>query len=310
MSPPLSPVSSTSPAPSGPDLDLRLVRYFVVVAEHLNFGRAATALHVAQPSLSRQIQRLEHQLGARLFDRTPQGSSLTVAGKAFLPQAEALLDAASGAVLAAREAAPQGTITVGYVEGLIVTPAVRELRRRHPDAQVRSRHLSWQDAAALPERRVDALVTRLPLPLAMDRLDVTVLYEEPWVLVAPLAHPLAGRASVTPADLAQEELVFCNSAAAIWSFARSAGAPLDGLGLTAPTVDDSLEDKIELVATGHGLLILPAGDRRTTLRSDLATVPVEGFDPSQVVVVTRANDRNPLVSDFRRAASVMRTASE
>lgn len=125
MSPPLSPVSSTSPAPSGPDLDLRLVRYFVVVAEHLNFGRAATALHVAQPSLSRQIQRLEHQLGARLFDRTPQGSSLTVAGKAFLPQAEALLDAASGAVLAAREAAPQGTITVGYVEGLIVTPAVR-----------------------------------------------------------------------------------------------------------------------------------------------------------------------------------------
>ncbi|HXO23759.1 MAG TPA: LysR family transcriptional regulator, partial [Streptosporangiaceae bacterium] len=60
-----------------PDLDLRLVRYFTMVAEHRHFGRAAAALHLAQPSLSRQIQRLEQQLGARLLDRTPQGSQLT-----------------------------------------------------------------------------------------------------------------------------------------------------------------------------------------------------------------------------------------
>src|ERR1700723_1079823 len=74
-----------------PDLDLRLVRYFTVVAEHRHFGRAAAALHLAQPSLSRQIQRLEQQLGARLLDRTPQGSQLTEAGEVFLPQAKALL---------------------------------------------------------------------------------------------------------------------------------------------------------------------------------------------------------------------------
>ena len=74
----------------GADLDLRLVRYFSVVAEHLNFGRAAAVLHVAQPSLSRQIQRLEDQLGVRLLDRTPQGSRLTEAGHAFLPHAQAL----------------------------------------------------------------------------------------------------------------------------------------------------------------------------------------------------------------------------
>ncbi len=115
------------------DLDLRLVRYFTVVAEHQNFGRAAAALHLAQPHLSRQIQRLEEQLGARLLDRTPQGSHLTEAGRVFLPQAQALLRSAR-------------------------------------QADVRTRHLDWADAhAALPEHRVDALVARLPFPFPAFR---------------------------------------------------------------------------------------------------------------------------------------------
>ena len=82
------------------DVDLRLVRYFVTVADHRHFGRAATALRVAQPSLSRQIRRLEQQLGARLLDRTPQGSRLTEAGEVFLPAAKALLRSAARAVAA------------------------------------------------------------------------------------------------------------------------------------------------------------------------------------------------------------------
>lgn len=69
----------------GQDLELRLVRYFTVVAAHQHFGRAAADLHVAQPALSRQIQRLEKYLGARLLDRTPQGTRLTPAGQTFLP---------------------------------------------------------------------------------------------------------------------------------------------------------------------------------------------------------------------------------
>jgi DNA-binding transcriptional LysR family regulator len=174
------------------DLDLRLVRYFTVVAEYSNFGRAAAALHVAQPALSRQIQRLESQLGVRLFERTPQGSHLTAAGRAFLPQARALVYDARRAATMARAAAPTQAITIGFVEDLVVTPAVRELGRRRPGAQIGTRHLNWTDARdALIEHRVDAVIARMPFPYARDGLAVTVLYEEPRVLVVPIFHRLA-----------------------------------------------------------------------------------------------------------------------
>jgi DNA-binding transcriptional LysR family regulator len=174
------------------DLDLRLVGYFVVVAEQRHFGRAATALRVAQPSLSRQIRRLEQQLGARLLDRTPQGTRLTEAGEVFLPRAKALLRSAAQATAQARAAAQPSRVTIGYTTGMIVTPAVRELRREHPDADVQVMHLDWNEARdALIDHRVDAVVTRLPFPT--DQLHVTILYDEPRVLAVPIDHRLAGR---------------------------------------------------------------------------------------------------------------------
>src|ERR1700728_282095 len=94
------------------DLELRLVRYFTVVAEHRHFGRAAAELRVAQPSLSRQIRHLEQQLGARLLDRTPQGTRLTAAGEVFLPKARALLRSAAQAAAATKAAAQPSRITI------------------------------------------------------------------------------------------------------------------------------------------------------------------------------------------------------
>ncbi|MFE0111464.1 LysR family transcriptional regulator, partial [Amycolatopsis sp. NPDC059019] len=116
--------------PPALDLELRLIRYFIAVAEHGQFSRAAAALHIGQPSLSRQIRGLEHQLGVRLLERTPRGTRLSEAGEAFLPKAKALLRAADEAAAGARAAAAPGRVCVGFSGWVIVTPATTALRRR------------------------------------------------------------------------------------------------------------------------------------------------------------------------------------
>src|SRR6185295_6903185 len=99
---------------AAPDLDMRKLRYFVAVAEELNFGRAAQRLHIAQPVLSRQIRSFEDELGVRLFERDSRGTELTGAGTQLLEDARFMLNE-SKALRARlfRAATPMVTVTVG-----------------------------------------------------------------------------------------------------------------------------------------------------------------------------------------------------
>jgi DNA-binding transcriptional LysR family regulator len=288
-----------SPPPPPADLDLRLVRYFAAVAEHRHFGRAAAVLRIAQPSLSRQIRRLEQQLGARLLDRTPQGSQLTEAGEVFLPRAKALLRSAAQAAASTRAAAQPSRITIGYVTNMIITPAVRHLRHRHPDADVHTLYLDWNEPrAALLDHRVDAVVTRLPI--RTDQLHVTILYDEPRVLLIPLDHRLAGKESVTLDDIADEPVprVLDPDWNAYW---RIDPRP-DGRRAPDGPLIEAVEDKFELIASGQAVAIVPYSNNVRSVRPDLTIVPLLDVEPSHVILATRADDRSRLVAAFRKYA--------
>jgi DNA-binding transcriptional LysR family regulator len=287
------------------DLDLRLVGYFVAVAEHRHFGRAANALRVAQPSLSRQIRRLEQQVGVRLFDRSPQSTRLTEAGEVFLPRAKALLRSAAQATAQARDAAQPGRITIGYATSMIITPAVRALRREHPDADVQALHLDWnQPRDALLDHRVDAVVCALPF--STDQLHVTILYDEPRVVLMPLDHRLAGRRSITLDDIANEPIPEFRDCDPAWNaFWRIDPRP-DGRKAPNGPIFDNLDDGLEFVAAGQAVAVTTGFYR--SLRPDLTSVPLEDVEPGHVVVASRAADRSRLVADFRKIAAAHLTA--
>ncbi|MFS8204485.1 LysR family substrate-binding domain-containing protein [Streptomyces sp. CWNU-52B] len=237
-------------------------------------------------------------MGTRLLDRSPRGTGLTEAGEVFLPLARTLLRSAAQAMTRTRAAAHPSRITIGYTMNLIVTAAVRDVRHRHPEAEVRTSHLPWNEQRrALLDHSVDAVVTRLPLESA--GLHVTVLYDEPRVLLVSRGHRLAGRESVTFDDIADEPMPRVPDPGwnAFWRIdPRPDGRPApDG-----PLVED-VEDKTELVAAGQAVAIIPAGEHTRRMRPELTTVPLEGVEPGHVVLATRVGDRNPLVAAFRTA---------
>ncbi|MGH3673952.1 MAG: LysR family transcriptional regulator, partial [Pseudonocardiaceae bacterium] len=242
---------------------------------------------------------LEECVGARLLDRTPRGTRLTEAGSVFLPHAKALLREASQATAQARAVAELMVVTIGFTAGISITSAVRAVRRRHPSAEVRTTFLAWDEPRdALLEQRVDAVVARLPF--ATDLLQVTVLYDEPRLLLVPLDHRLAGKESVTLGDIADEPIPRHHDHD--WdAFWRIDPRP-DGRRAPDGPLVDSIEDKLELVAGGQAVGILPAGAAATYIRPDLTTVVLLDVEPGHVVLATRADDRNDLVATFRAAA--------
>jgi len=123
-------------------LDLRKLRYFLMVAEELHFGRAALRLHLAQPPLTRQISALEAELGFKLFDRTSRTVALTAQGRAFLPYARGVLEQVELAhVIAGKLAAgTAGQLALGYVSSIalsdLFSQAIQAFAQRFPDVQL------------------------------------------------------------------------------------------------------------------------------------------------------------------------------
>lgn len=252
-------------------MELRHLRYFIAVAEELHFGRAAERLGISQPPLSQQIQALEEEIGARLFERTNRRVELTDAGRLFLDESRQVLAQVDKAVLLARRAhlGELGELKIGFTSSAPFTStipsSIHAFRKAYPDVHLDLQEMSSRQVLkALLEESLQVGVIR---PLALpDAVHWVELFREPLVAVLRADHPLAAGSEdgLAIAALAEEPFVF---------FPRSYGTGLydQVIALTrqagfSPRIAQEASEAmtiIGLVSAGLGVSILPASFRRT-----------------------------------------------
>ncbi|TDV53847.1 LysR family transcriptional regulator [Actinophytocola oryzae] len=262
-------------------MDSRELRYFVAVAEELNFGRAATRLGIAQPPLSRTIQQLERRLGVTLLARTSRSVTLTEAGETLLHDGRRALTALASAERRARRAGSQRlvlTMKPNSDAGLLE----KILARYGSEVELRICGIGEQ-APLLRDGHADAALLRLPHDDPSEFAYEELLVEGS-VAVLPRTHRLADRTSLTMADLADEQLP------------RWPGSPPNG----GPLVQDSAQ-LMQLVALGRTIALLPQSTEQH-LRPDLTCVPVTDAPTSTLVIAWPEDSRSKALAALVQAA--------
>lgn len=191
-------------------MELRHLRYFIAVAEHLNFSRAAEELHTAQPSLSQQIRTLERELKMTLFERTHRHVALTAAGRLLLPEARAIVQRVGAlSSLHYSSSGPCGPLRIASITAStigVLPQVLPTYREKFPDVEVSLETSTIEDdLRALVERRVDVAFVRAPV--ADPRLEATLAAKEQICLAIPDVHPLAARTRVPIRALKDYDIV-------------------------------------------------------------------------------------------------------
>ncbi len=284
-------------------MELRHLRYFVTVAEELNVTRAAARLHIAQPSLSLRIHKLELEIGAELFDRVGRNIKLSQAGRLFLEQARKVLADADRGIALARQAAngETGQLSIGYnaPAGFKVFPKiVPAFRRRWPNI-----HLTFHSVVSLQQldllRRDELDLGFVWLPIPTDEFEIRELLKEPLVAVLPADHRLASGESVRIEDLSEEPMILPARALHPDTYRQieqtfaQAGAKLN----VAYQLENSLS-MINFVAMGTGCSLLPAYARSIRHEGVVYRPLQEPAALSNTLAVINKKERSDLAEMF------------
>lgn len=192
-------------------MEMHQLRYVVAVARTGNFSRAAEQCHVAQPSLSQQIQKLEGELGERLFDRMKREARLTTHGEVFLRRAVKILEEVDAAKREASDAQEllRGTLTVGVLPTIapyLLPDVLVAFTEKFPGVEI----VVQEDTTARLLKLAHAYEIDFALasqPIQDDRLEVRELFTEELRLALPPGHPLTQKRKIMTADLDNERLI-------------------------------------------------------------------------------------------------------
>lgn len=291
-------------------MELRVLQYFVVLAEELHFGRAAERLLLAQPSLSYAIKELERELGVVLLKRDRRTVSLTEAGNAVLIEAQRTLDQAER-VRSVAEPFRTGQIAmlrVGFEAtgaGQIGTVAQARFTRQHPDVRVVPRRFDWgEEAEALRTGAVD--IAYVWLPAMMQGLQMEIIASEPRMVAMPHYHPLAARSCVRIMDLADEPLMWTKRASKAWVDWWAVNPRPDGSEPRWGPTNDNVEEMLEQVAAGQAICFASSSMSTYYARPDLIWRPIVDIEPLQIAIAWRADETNPIIASF---VSIVRTVA-
>ena len=285
-------------------MELRHLRYFVVLAEELHFSRAAEKLNIAAPTLSAQIRALETLLGAQLFTRKTRSVALTHVGKRFLEEARATLKQAEQAELVGRRAAKGelGSLAIGYIltaacSGL-VTSAIVGFRKSHPDVSIQFRRMQTiPQLSALIDGSLDVGFVRAPGRLPTSLTGV-IVDRQPLCIAMPYDHRLASYKSIEPRMLAGETFIatLIELEVGYWSNIGAIMPPDVPVKIAARVADTS--SLLLSVAAGFGLGVVPESLARYSFDGVVFRRPSGAARTLDHMAVFRQNEGAPLIKAF------------
>jgi DNA-binding transcriptional LysR family regulator len=289
-------------------MDIRQLRYFIAVAEELNFSQAARRLHMSQPPLSQQIKAVEEELGTVLLERNRRRVRLTEPGRLFLDQARSIVAQLDDAGDAVRRAArgEAGEIRMAFTGSVPMFEPfprfVQAFRERFPGVRVEMTHMSsGAQLQAITDRRIDVGFLR-PSHQFEPGPDIQVrsIWEDELMAVLPATHRLArARGGVKMTDLAEEPFIL---------FPRGIGCGLYDhvMGLCnqagfAPRVAQEAREGVTilaLIAAGTGISILPDTYRNASIPGVIHRPLATTQSKSRLLLAWRAADKTPLLGRF------------
>jgi LysR family transcriptional regulator, hca operon transcriptional activator len=286
----------------GVNMELRHLRYFVAVAEEGSLTVAAEQrLHTAQPSLSRQIRDLEHEVGVELLTRTARGVELTAAGKAFLDHARLALTQVDAAVEVARRAAQPARkpFAIGFQTGHEMNWLQQAMHLLHDELKnievTISSGYSPDLAEALTRGRLDVAFLRVEpgYDLAYHVVD-----REPLIVLMPSDHRLTAKQAIHPRELVGEIFIGGSNKAAVLRAVTEDYLRRSGLDIKLDHGVDNLAMAMSLVASTRGLALMPAY-AKNLLPSSVVSRPLEGEAPTiELAVGYDRSNSSPILKLF------------
>ena len=297
-------------------MTLTELRYIVAVARERHFGRAAEACFVSQPTLSLAIKKLEEELEVKLFERGTAEVSVTLLGEAIVRQAQSVLEqAAAIKEIAKRGQDPlQGPLRLGiiYTIGPYLLPElVRQVIAQSPQMPLMlQENFTARLLDMLRGGELDCAIMAEPFP--DTGLAVAPLYDEPFMVAVPSAHPLAQRTSISADELKKETMLLLGTGHCFRDhvlevcpeFARFAS---DAEGIRKSFEGSSLETIRYMVASGMGITVVPQLSVRSFERSSgtdhVRYIPFEAPVPTRRVVLAwrRSFTRYEAIAALRNA---------